>query len=133
MSNLQEGKRWLNQAKRDLEDARVLFQAKSYASSCFHTQQAAEEALKGFLYSKGLRAIVTHSVTRLLQESSNFEKKFGDFIEEGKELDRHYIGSRYPNFYAEGATYEYYSKNMAEKCIKYATSILNTVEKLLTE
>ena len=129
--NLEEGRRWLAQAQRDLADARVLFDAGSYASSCFHAQQAVEKAAKGFLYSQGIRAIVSHSVTRLVHECAKFDASFADFVEAGRELDRHYIGSRYPNFYAEGAAYEYYTQEMADRCIRYATSISTSVSKLL--
>ena len=130
--NLEEGKRWLAQAERDLADARVLFNAESYASSCFFAQQAAEKATKGFLYSQGIRAIVSHSVTRLVNECAKFDASLVNLVEAGRELDRHYIASRYPNFYAEGAAYEYYTQEMADKCIKYATSILTSVTKSLT-
>jgi HEPN domain-containing protein len=129
--NLEEGKRWLAQAQQDLADATTLLNAQSYASSCFHTQQAAEKAAKGFLYSRGIRAIVSHSVTKLVGECAKIDGSFAKFIDAGKELDRHYIGSRYPDFYAEGSAHEYYTQEMADKCIKYATSILNSVERLL--
>ena len=129
--NLEEGQRWLVQAQRDLTDAKVLLDAHSYASSCFHAQQAAEKAAKGFLYSRGIRAIASHSVTRLINECAGIDARFGDFEEAGKELDRHYIGSRYPNFYAEGTADEYYTKEMADRCIKYATSLLNNASRLL--
>ena len=130
--NIEQGRRWLEQAKRDLEDAIVLSEAKSYASSCFHAQQTAEKALKGFLYSKGVRALITHSTVKLLEECSKFESSFLDFLEEGRELDKHYIGSRYPNIYPEGTAYDYYTVEMAEKCIKYATSILNNARGFLS-
>jgi len=129
--NLEEGKRWLAQAQRDLADAKVLLGAESYASSCFYAQQAAEKAAKGFLYSQGIRAIVSHSVTRLVNECAKFDASFVNFVEAGRELDRHYIASRYPNFYAEGAAYEYYTQEMADRCIKYATLILTSVTKSL--
>jgi len=74
----------------------------------------AEKALKGLLYSKGYRALITHSVTELLEESSKFEGVFRGFVDYGKELDRHFIGSRYPNFYPKGPAYKYYTKEMAE-------------------
>lgn len=131
--NLQQGRRWLAQAQQDLADARTLFDARSYASSCFHAQQAAEKAAKGFLYSKGVRAIVSHSVTRLITECAKSDASLAEFTDAGKELDRHYIGSRYPDFYAEGAAHDYYTQEMAERCIKYATSILSTVERLLSK
>ena len=130
--NIEEGRRWLAQAQRDLADARVLLNAESYASSCFHAQQAAEKAAKGFLFSQGVRTIVSYSVTRLIGECAKFDDSFVDFMDAGKELDRHYIGSRYPNFYAEGAAYEYYTREMADRCIRYATSILTSVYKFLT-
>ena len=131
--NIEEGKRWLDQATRDHEDAKILAEAKSYASSCFYTQQAAEKALKGFLYSKGLRALITPSILKLLEECSRFDASFMDLVEQGRELDRHYIGSRYPNFYAEGPAYKYYTEEMAERCIKYATLMLNNTEKFLSK
>jgi len=40
---------------------------------------------------------------------------FTDLAETGKELDRHYIGSRYPNFYAEGTPSEYYTKETPQE------------------
>jgi HEPN domain-containing protein len=52
------------------------------------------KVLRGFLYSKGFRAIITHSVLELLEESSKLEGIFTTFIDYGKELDGHYIGSR---------------------------------------
>jgi HEPN domain-containing protein len=131
--NLEQGKRWLAQAQQDLADARTLLNAPSYASSCFHAQQAAEKAAKGFLYSKGIRAIVSHSVTRLISECAKYDASFAEFTDAGKELDRHYIGSRYPDFYAEGAAHEYYTQEMADKCIRYATSISSAVERSLSK
>jgi HEPN domain-containing protein len=50
-------------------------------------------------------------------------------IKFGKELDRHYIGSRYPNFYRSGAPYKYYTEEIAEKCLNYAGLILKEVGK----
>jgi HEPN domain-containing protein len=131
--NQEEGKRWLSQAQQDLADARTLLNARSYASSCFHAQQAAEKAAKGFLYSQGIRAIVSHSVTRLISECARIDPSFAQFTDAAKELDRHYIGSRYPNFYAEGAAHEYYTQEMADRCIKYATLILSSVDRLLSK
>ena len=130
--NLEEGRRWLAQAQRDLADAKVLLDAQSYASSCFHAQQAGEKATEGFLYSQGIRAIISHSVNRLIGECARIDAGFADFVEAGKELDRHYIGSRYPNFYAEGTASEYYTQEIAEECLRYATSILNRVDRFLT-
>ena len=131
--NLKEGLRWLDQAGADLKTANDLLEAKDYYASAFFSQQFAEKALEGFLYSKGFRAIITHSIVELLEESSRYENLFKGFTEQGRELDRHYIGSRYPNFYPSGAPHEYYTKEIAEKCVKYAGLILREAERFLRE
>ena len=129
MGNLEEGLRWIDQAEADLKTSRNCLEDGNYYASAFFAQQSAEKSLKGFLYLKGYRAIITHSVLDLLIESSKFEKVFERFMDYGKELDKHYIGSRYPNFYPSGAPYRYYTREVAEKCLSYAESILNEVKK----
>jgi len=129
MGNLEEGLRWVDQAEADLKTSRDCLKDGNYYASAFFAQQSAEKSLKGFLYSKGYRAIITHSVLDLLIESAKFEKVFERFIDYGKELDKHYIGSRYPNLYPSGAPYRYYNREVAEKCLSYAELILNEVKK----
>lgn len=131
MGNLQEGLRWLDQAEADLKTAQDCLKDGNYYASAFFSQQAAEKALKGFLYSEGYRALITHSVVELLEESSKLQQGLGQFLDQGKELDRHYIGSRYPNFYPSGAPYKFYTEEMARRCLNYAESILNEVKKFL--
>lgn len=60
-------------------------------------------------------------------------KAFAFYLDHGKELDRHYIGSRYPNFYPAGAPYEYYTEEMAQRCLNYAGLILKEVMKYMPE
>ena len=131
MRNLKEGLRWLDQAEADLKTARDCLKDGNFYASAFFSQQAAEKALEGLLYFKGYRAIVTHSVTDLLEECSKHYGSFGQYIDYGKELDRHYIGARYPNFYPEGPAYKYYTEEMAKKCVYYAESILKEVKRYL--
>jgi len=131
MGNLEEGLRWLDQAEADLKTSRDCLKDGNYYASAFFSQQAAEKALKGLLYSHGYRAIITHSVVDLLEESAKFGDEFGELLDRGKELDRHYIGSRYPNFYPSGAPYKFYTEEMAKTCLSYAESILSEVRKFL--
>ena len=72
-------------------------------------------------------------MTRLITECAKSDASFAEFTDAGKELDRHYVGSRYPDVYAEGAANDYYTQEMADRCIRYATSILSTVERLLNK
>ncbi|MEM3442994.1 MAG: HEPN domain-containing protein [Candidatus Bathyarchaeia archaeon] len=131
MDNLEEGLRWLDQAEADLKTAKDCKKDKNYYASAFFSQQSAEKALKGFLYSKGYRALITHSVTELLEESAKHAAVFKTFVDYGKALDRHYIGARYPNFYPKGPAYKYYTEEMAKKCLSYAELILKEVAKFL--
>ena len=131
MKNLREGLRWFEQAEADLKTAKDCSRAENYYASAFFSQQAAEKALKGFLYAQGFRGLVTHSVLELLKESSVHRKVFKKFDEHGRELDRHYIGARYPNFYPEGPAFRYYTEEVAERCLDYAGSILGEVRKFL--
>lgn len=131
MNNVREGLRWFEQAEADLKTSRDCLEDGNYYASAFFSQQSAEKALKGFLYSKGYRALVTHSVTELLEESGKSKRSLKEFVNYGKELDRHYIGSRYPNFYPSGAPYKYYTEEMAKTCVSYAESILKELRKYL--
>lgn len=131
MGNLEEGLRWLDQAEADLKTARDCLKDGNYYASAFFSQQAAEKALKGLLYSRGYRALLTHSVTELLEEASKLSPSFTAYLDYGRELDRHYIGSRYPNLYPSGPAYKYYTKEIAERCVSYAESILREAERLL--
>ena len=97
------------------------------------TSQPQHARLKSACLRIWSRAIVSHSVTRLVTECAKSDASFAEFTDAGKELDRHYIGSRYPDFYAEGAAHDYYTQEMADRCIRYATSILSTVERLLNK
>ncbi|MCS6769343.1 MAG: HEPN domain-containing protein [Candidatus Caldarchaeum sp.] len=131
MKNLEEGLRWFEQAEADLKTARDCLEDGNYYAAAFFSQQAAEKALKGLLYSKGYRALITHSVAELVEEAAHHHEIFRELREQAIELDRHYIGSRYPNFYPRGPAYKYYSHAVAARCLDYAESMLNAVRKFL--
>lgn len=96
MGNIEEGLRWFDQAEADMKTAKDCLKDGNYYATAFFSQQAAEKALKGFLYAQGYRALITYSVLELLEESSKIQYGFNKLLDKGKELDRHYIGSRYP-------------------------------------
>jgi HEPN domain-containing protein len=128
-----EEQRWLRQAERDLESARDSLATKHYEWACFQSQQAAEKALKAFLYSKGFRAILTHSVRDLILDCSKHEKDFSNLVRQGKVLDSYYIATRYPNgLVGNEIPAEYYSQEDAETCINYAELILSKVKRFMS-
>lgn len=48
-AGVEEGRRWLDQAKENLKWARWLADEGGYHIACFLAQQIAEKAIKGFL------------------------------------------------------------------------------------
>jgi HEPN domain-containing protein len=124
--------RWFRQAEADLNAAKNSMKSKNYDWSCFQSQQAAEKAIKAFLYKKGYTSIITHSLRELIIEAEKKEKKFSDIKEPAKFLDMFYIPTRYPNGLAGNlAPFEFYEEGDANKCIDYAESILILVKKLI--
>lgn len=122
----------MRQANKDLESARDSLTAGHHEWACFQSQQAAEKALKAFLYSKGLRAILTHSIRDLVLECSKYEKDFSSLVSQGKVLDSYYISTRYPDgLVGNEIPSEYYSREDAAQCISYAESILSVVNKFM--
>lgn len=92
-----EAARWLEKARRDLDDARFAASGSRWNLACFLSQQAAEKALKAFLYARGAEAVWGHSVAELCQEAAAHDAAFGALRVEAAALDQYYIPTRYPN------------------------------------
>jgi HEPN domain-containing protein len=75
-----ESKRWIEQAKYDLNTSLWNAKGKLYAPACFWAQQAAEKAAKSYLYSKGERLVFGHSVAELLEKCRAFDQGFKTLI-----------------------------------------------------
>lgn len=116
-------KDWLKQAERDLEHARHALEDKDSEWACFAAQQAAEKAIKALYQFLGAQAI-GHSVRALLEQLPKQYAPDEKMKEAARELDRHYIPARYPNAYAEGAPFEYYTEEEARKAIGHAERII---------
>ncbi|MGK2859542.1 MAG: HEPN domain-containing protein [Thermoanaerobaculia bacterium] len=122
---------WLRQAKADLAHARLARDGGSFEWSCFAAQQAAEKAVKAAYYHLGMEAW-GHSVNSLLGALPEQTPASDSIRESGRRLDKHYIPTRYPNGFAEGAPADYYTAGEAEGAISDAESILRFCEDLLS-
>jgi HEPN domain-containing protein len=103
------------------------FQGKFYNTTCFLAQQASEKALKSLLYYTGARkkALLTHSVVTMIQAISPQVPGLADTLEEGRQLDLHYIPARYPNGLPDGIPYLFYGEAMASQALQAAEKILS--------
>ena len=118
---------WLKQARRDLQHARNSLENGDYEWCCFAAQQSAEKAVKA-LFQKLAADAWGHSLTILLSNLPESVEPTAELIDKAKELDKHYITSRYPNAYPAGAPFEYYTKLEAERAVQYADEIISFCE-----
>lgn len=114
---------WFRQADKDLQHARRAKDGGDFEWACFAAQQAAEKAVKALYQSIHVDAI-GHSISRMLQDLPASLAPPAEVVERAKELDRHYIPSRYPNFHPEGAPLDYYTVEDARRAVEGAEKIV---------
>jgi len=114
---------WLRQAEADLRHARNAHEDGDYEWSCFAAQQAAEKAVKSVIQSRGGEAW-GHSVTVLVGELAQRVDVPDALADAGRRLDKHYIPTRYPNGFDQGAPTDYYTEPEAQAAIEDAESVL---------
>ncbi|MEM4461305.1 MAG: HEPN domain-containing protein [Candidatus Bathyarchaeia archaeon] len=120
--------RWISTAKKTLESACGDMDRGDYNWACFKARQAAEFAVKALLYGIGSPAY-GHSVSKLLVNVGSLGISIpNDVIEYAKTLDKYYVPTRYPNAWAEGMPYEYYTKLDATNAIGYSSRVISWVE-----
>ena len=122
-----EAKRWIEQAKEDLISAKILFDAKRYYLVCFLAQQIAEKALKSVIYFNKEDFVLGHSVRKLVEWASKFDKRFEVLINKISILDSYYIPTRYPNGLPEGIPAEIFNRDAAEIAFKLAESTVQII------
>jgi HEPN domain-containing protein len=115
-----EALRWLSEAEWDLATTRGLHQNKRYNAACFYAQQSAEKAAKALLYFRN-ESPWGHSVRELLDRyAKNTQENIMPIISGAKELDRHYIPSRYPDSLPAGTPHEAYDETASKRAIRHA-------------
>jgi HEPN domain-containing protein len=124
-----EATRWLQQAIHDLRAARWNIEGGFHDTASFLAQQAAEKALKSLLYYIGARrtALLTHSLVEMIGVAGRRVGAVGDLLAEGRELDLHYVPSRYPNGLPSGYPHAFYARETAERAAAAADRILTAV------
>lgn len=128
-----EGRRWLKQAEHDLEAARYNRQGGFHAVACFYAQQAAERALKAFLFAQGELVVIGNSVAELCQGCAGYEERFRELTGRIGKLDRFYIPTRYPDGLPGGVPAEVYGEEDASEAIALASETVEVVRGLLKD
>ena len=99
MSKTQLVKAWFEIAATDLSTARHLFNSmhpKPLEIICYHCQQAAEKALKGFLLDREIEPPRTHELERLCAMCLEYDDAFIPIQVACQELTAYASSARYP-------------------------------------
>jgi HEPN domain-containing protein len=124
---MSEAERWLEQARRDLDDARYAAAGSRWNLACFLAQQAAEKALKAYLYARGAEAVWGHSVAELCQDAAAHDPDFEAARTEAAALDQYYIPTRYPNSLPGGIPADAYTRDDAERALARSETVIELV------
>ncbi|MDI6873748.1 HEPN domain-containing protein [Candidatus Solincola sp.] len=122
-----EFKRWLEQAYSDLDDAEFNAGGRRYNLACFLAQQAAEKALKAYLYLQGNQVVWGHSVAELVDDARQYDSSFHQLRDKGAFLDRFYIPTRYPNGLPGGIPRDAFTSKDALEAVSTAREIADFV------
>jgi HEPN domain-containing protein len=114
---------WFRRAEADLRHARHARDDSDFEWSAFASHQAAEKAVKA-LYQKLNMDAWGHTLSVLLASLPSDTRPDSALIDTAKELDKHYIPTRYPNGFDQGAPVDFYTLKEAERAIENAEAIL---------
>jgi HEPN domain-containing protein len=113
----------LKQAEADLRHAHHARDAGDHDWAAFASHQAAEKAIKAVFQKLHLDAW-GHTLSVLLENLPQHARPHSTLVDSAKELDKHYIPTRYPNGFERGAPVDFYTLGEAERCIGQAEAIL---------
>jgi|SRR5919106_7611 HEPN domain-containing protein len=125
--NAAEGARWLRQAQQDLEDAKFTREGTRFNLACFLGQQAAEKAIKAYLYFRGAEDVWGHSLIDLCEDAKIFEMFFDTIKSEARQLDKYYYITRYPEFLPGGVPSEAFDRIDADRAIELSHVVVDFV------
>jgi HEPN domain-containing protein len=119
----ERSKDWMRQAESDLRHARHAKDDGDYDWAAFASHQAAEKAIKALFQKLNLDAW-GHTLSVLLENLPDPARPDSALVDQAKELDKHYIPTRYPNGFERGAPVDFYTLMEAHRAIQNAEAIL---------
>jgi HEPN domain-containing protein len=114
---------WFRQAESDLRHARHASDDGDYDWAAFASHQAAEKAIKALFQKLHLDAW-GHVLSMLLTSLPLEARPDLALVDRAKELDKHYIPTRYPNGFERGAPADFYTHKEAQDAIANAEAIV---------
>lgn len=115
-----EVQRWFEQAKEELETAKISYDAQKWFAAAFWTQQAVEKAFKAlFIQSKKESPGTTHSLTFLARELGVPQ----EYLAFARDLTKEYYLSRYPDA-TEDVPFKTYNQEDVKEYVLNATRLI---------
>jgi HEPN domain-containing protein len=132
----EESLRWLTQAQDEFADADELRRRGRFYLALFHFQQAAEKALKAYLYltvKSKEEVFTTHSLEDILQKAWAADRDFKE-VKKAKKLDEYAIRTRYPDSLPGRIPSRYFDDPQeAEEAMHLAREVVELVERKIRE
>lgn len=123
--------RWLAFAQQDLRVAELAMTEAIFNQVCFHAQQCAEKALKGWLEAQGKVPPRTHRMADLLPLLPS--GLLGSFAQRVLLLDAFYIPTRYPDALPGSLASGLPGNSDALEALEVAHILLNHIQNALQE
>ncbi len=127
ISFMREHEQWITKAQEDLKDARTLCRSKSFSSTMYFCQQAAEKALKSYLFFKKQELQKIHDLIKLCALCKNFDHDFQKLTDVCELLNPFATKFRYPS------EFDFPDLNDAKLAIKQAESVIKFVVKKISD
>lgn len=133
-------KLFMTRAEGDLKSAKVLLDAERYADAAYHSQQAAEKAVKSLLLLNKIdvrehliSSYFVRNISPLLPPEK--DQLIRDIVESLALLEQHWIKPRYPYITSrfEWDPEKEYTKEKAQDALDTAKTILQNMKELAKE
>jgi len=127
-----EASEWWRSALVDLEVAERMLNQGYFNYAAFLSHQAVEKALRALIIER-LRVLPPkiHNLVELASALRDAGVDVGEVLDDIKDLNPHYLTSRYPDA-ANGVPSEIYTRRVAAQCLTMARRVLSWAERLLS-
>lgn len=116
---------WFSKGQKDIDDAEFLLKNnRALESIAYHTHQAAEKYLKGFLINNGWKLERIHDLVKLLEDAVKIDRYFSRFLVSMRKITNFYFESRYPVGYKVE-----YKKLELKVAIQQTKKMINVIKK----
>ena len=107
-----------------MEDARFLREGGRHNLARFMGQQAAEKAIKAYLYHKRVEDVWGHSLLDLCEDAKLFDMMFDTVKAEARQLDKYHYITRYPEYLPSGTCSEAFDAIDSERSIELSAQVV---------